>query len=59
MITILQNQNFTKYFQIFAFGKYIDEVERKSKAMRIANRIAREHQHDFINVDGCMKKIDS
>ena len=57
MITILQNQNFTKYFQIFAFGKYIDEVERKSKAMRIAKRIAREHQHEFINVDGYMEKI--
>jgi hypothetical protein len=59
MITILQNQNFTKYFQIFAFGKYIDEVERKSKAMRIAKKIAREHQQEFINVDGFMEKIDS
>lgn len=59
MITILQNQNFTKYFQIFAFGKYIDEVDRKSKAMRIAKQIAREHQEDFINVDGYMKKVNS
>jgi hypothetical protein len=59
MITILQNQNFTKYFQIFAFGKYIDEVDRKSKAMRIAKQIAREHQQDFINVDGYMKKVNS
>lgn len=57
MITIRQNQNFTKFFQVFAFGQYIDEVDRRSKAIRIANKLARQHKHDFINVDGLMQKV--
>ena len=47
----------TKFFQVFAFGQYIDEVERRSKAIRMANKLAKEHNHDFINIDGLMQKV--
>jgi hypothetical protein len=57
MITIKQNPNFTKFFQVFAFGQYIDEVERRSKAVRIATKLAKENKQDFINVDGEMQKV--
>ena len=57
MITIKQNPNFTKFFQVFAFGQYIDEVERRGKAIRIANKLAKQHKHEFINVDGLMQKV--
>ncbi len=57
MITITQNPNFTKFFQIFAFGQYIDEVERRSKALRIATKLAKQHKHDFINVDGSIQEV--
>ena len=57
MITIRQNPNFTKFFQVFAFGEFIDEVERKSKALRIAKQLAKAHKKDMINVDGLMQKF--
>ena len=57
MITIKQNPNFTKFFQVFAFGQYIDEVERRSKALRIATKLAKQHKQDFINVDGLMQEV--
>jgi hypothetical protein len=57
MITIKQNPNFTKFFQVFAFGQYIDEVERRGKAIRIATKLAKQHKQDFINVDGSMQNI--
>jgi len=57
MITIKQNPNFTKFFQVFAFGQYIDEVERRSQAVRIATKLAKENKQEFINVDGEMQKV--
>ena len=57
MITVEQNPNFTKFFQVFAFGQYIDEVERRSKALRIATKLAKQHKHDFIIVDGLTQEV--
>jgi hypothetical protein len=57
MITIKQNPNFTKFFQVFAFGQYIDEVERKSKAVRIATKLAKQSKLEFINIDGLVRKV--
>tara|TARA_B110000305_G_C19038717_1_gene447169 strand:- start:281 stop:454 length:174 start_codon:yes stop_codon:yes gene_type:complete len=57
MITIKQNPNFTKFFQVFAFGQYIDEVERRSRAVRIATKLARQRGVDFINVEGLVQKV--
>ena len=57
MITIKQNPNFTKFFQVFAFGQYVDEVDRRGKAIRIATKLAKQHKQDFINVDGLMQEV--
>jgi len=57
MITIKQNPNFAKFFQVFAFGQYIDEVERQSKAIRLATKLAKESNQDFINVNGEIQKV--
>jgi hypothetical protein len=57
MIIIKQNPNFAKFFQVFAFGQYIDEVERQSKAIRLATKLAKESNQDFINVNGEIQKV--
>lgn len=57
MITIKQNPNFTKFFQVFAFGQYIDEVERRSRAVRIATKLAKQRGVDSINVEGLVQKV--
>lgn len=57
MITIKQNPNFTKFFQVFAFGQYIDEVERRSRAVRIATKLAKQRGIDSINVEGLVQKV--
>ena len=57
MITIRQNPNFDKFFQVFAFGEYIDEVRRRSKAIRIATKLAKAQGVEFISVDGLMQKV--
>lgn len=57
MITIRKNPNFTSWFQVFAFGKVIDEVKQYSKAMRIATKLAKEAELDHVNVEGTMQKI--
>ena len=36
MISIRKNPNFTKWYQVFAFGKLLEEFERRSKAIRHA-----------------------
>ena len=36
MIFVRKNPNMTRWFQIFSFGRIIDEVKKESKAKRIA-----------------------
>jgi hypothetical protein len=57
MITIRKNPNFTSWFQVFAFGRMVDEVKREAKAMRIAKSLAKEAELDYVNVEGTMQKI--
>tara|TARA_Y100000361_G_scaffold125574_1_gene119184 strand:- start:547 stop:720 length:174 start_codon:yes stop_codon:yes gene_type:complete len=57
MITIKQNPNFGKFFQVFAFGKFVDELDRKGKAVRLATRIAKSHKLTMINIEGRMEEI--
>ncbi len=52
MIKIEQNQNFTKFFNVFAFGKLVDQVSTHAKALKVANELACEHkQSHFLLVD--------
>ena len=48
MIKIEKNQNFTKFFNVFAFGVLIDQVESRAKARRIALQLASEHDESHI-----------
>lgn len=48
MIKIEKNQNFTKFFNVFAFGVLIDQVESRAKARKIALQLASEHEQSHI-----------
>ena len=49
MIKIEKNQNFTKFFNVFAFGKLVDQVQGRAKARRVAKQLASEHgQSHFV-----------
>jgi hypothetical protein len=57
MITIRKNPNFTQWFQVFAFGKLIDELNTKAKAMSLAKTIARNNDKDFYHMDDKRIKV--
>jgi hypothetical protein len=57
MISIKKNQNFSNWFQVFAFGKMIDEFSRRSKAVRRAEELAIQANQKYINVEGLAQKI--
>lgn len=57
MITIRKNPNFGRWFQVYAFGKFVDEFNRQAKAVRFAKELAREAKHTHVNVEGEAIKI--
>ena len=59
MITIRKNPNFGKWFQVFAFGKLIDELDTKSRAMSLAKTLARNNDRNFYHIDDKMIKVKS
>jgi|TARA_A200000159_G_scaffold20021_1_gene16594 hypothetical protein len=48
MISVRKNPNFKEWFQVFAFGKMIDEVRRESEAMRLARQVGRRASQDYV-----------
>ena len=46
MIKIVKNENFPKWIQIFAFNKFVEELESKNKALRIAKKLAKENNQN-------------
>ena len=52
MISIRKNPNFGNWFQVFAFGKFIEEVNRQSKAVRFAKNLAKDSKLTHINIEG-------
>lgn len=59
MISVRTNPNIQKWFQVFSFGKFIDEFQRESKAIRVAELLAKQNNHEVINVDGQARKVRS
>ncbi len=59
MITIRKNPNFGKWFQVFAFGDLIDELESKAKAMSLAKKLARNNDKDFYHIDDKEVRVKS
>lgn len=54
MISIKKNESFGNYFQVFSFGKMIDEFTQKAEAIRLAKSIARNQKINKVNVMGKM-----
>jgi len=52
MIKIVRNTNFAGFFEIFAFDQFIEEVQGRAKAIRLAKRIARKNQVSVVVLDG-------
>jgi hypothetical protein len=52
MIVIKKNPNFSSWFQVFAFGKMIDEIGNQAKAVSLANSLARNHKQSHIVIEG-------
>jgi len=58
MISIKKNSSFPQWTQVFAFGQFIDEVQGKAKALRIARSLAQQNSLKHINYYGKLKRID-
>mgnify|MGYP001449391717 FL=1 len=52
MISIRKNPNFTQFFQVFAYGKFIDELFTQAEALRVAEDEAKLRQVKQINFLG-------
>ena len=57
MISIKKNESFPAWIQVFAFGQFVDEVQGKAKALRIATKLAKENGQVGISVLGKYEKI--
>ena len=42
MIKIEKNENFLGFFNVFAFGRFVDQVQGRAKALHIAKGLAQE-----------------
>ena len=52
MISVRRNPNFRQFFQIFSFGRLVDEVEGQAKALRIAKSEAKGYDIKQVNFLG-------
>ena len=58
MIKIEKNENCQGWIQVFSFGQFVDEVQGRAKAMRIASKIAREQGQPHLCRFGKVVKTD-
>ena len=59
MISVRKNPSFPQFFQVFSFGEFVDEVQGKVKALRIAEKKAKEAKVNHINYLGSYKGLDT
>ena len=52
MIKIVRNTNFVGIFDIFAFDQFIEQVQGRAKALRLARRIASKNSISLVVLDG-------
>ena len=57
MITIRQHTNFSNWFQVFSFGRMVDEFSKRADAIELARSIAKDKEQPHINVMGNEIKI--
>ena len=59
MISTRKNESFPEWTQIFAFGKFVDEVQGTAKALRVAQQVAKEHKAKSVNHLGRVVMLNS
>ena len=52
MIKIEKNPSFPQWLDIFAFGVFIEQVQGRVKALRIAKKLARQHGEKAVLFNG-------
>jgi len=52
MIAIRKNPNFSNWFQVFSFGKLVDEFTRRAEAIDLAQDIAKNTKQKMILLEG-------
>jgi len=57
MISIRKNPNFSNWFQVFAFGRFMDEFSKQAKALRFAKELAIQSKQSHISVEGEAKEL--
>lgn len=48
MIKIEKNENISRFWNIFAFGKFVKEIEGRAKAYNYAKTLAQENNQKFL-----------
>lgn len=52
MISIRKNPNFVQFFQVFAYGKFVDELYTQAEALKVAEDEAKLYKIKQINFLG-------
>jgi hypothetical protein len=52
MISVRHNPNFRKFFQVFSFGRMIEEINSRTKALKLAKEEARRYSLTHVNYLG-------
>jgi len=58
MISVKKNESFPRWIQIFAFGNFVEEVEGRAKALRLAKRLAKKNKFDYVLFLDKMVNVD-
>jgi hypothetical protein len=48
MIKIIQNESFPDWVQLIAFNNFVEEFDSKRKALRVAKKLAKENNINFL-----------
>lgn len=57
MIVIRKNPNFSEWYQVICFGKFLDEFRDRANALHFASTTAKKQGCNLVNVEGEMQKI--
>ena len=57
MITTQKNTNFPEWFQVFAFGKFVDEGKGRAIALELARQLAKNSKTNVVNHLGQIIKV--
>jgi len=52
MISVRQNPNFKRFFQVISFGRIIEEIDSKARVLRLAKEEAKRHNVTHVNFLG-------